>query len=80
MAGVHILPLLGACAVGSFLGGAFSSSANTSYTLVGASCLQLLGVGLMTTITGARTSEAAQYGYQAIFGLGVSLCSRQQQS
>ncbi|POR33283.1 Putative MFS-type transporter C16A3.17c [Tolypocladium paradoxum] len=74
MAGVHILPLLGTCAVGSFLGGAFSSKRNnTSYTLVGASCLQLLGVGLMTTITGAHTSQAAQYGYQAIFGLGVGL-------
>lgn len=74
MAGVHILPLLGACAIGSFLGGAFSSKRNnTSYTLVGASCLQLLGVGLMTTITGSHTSEAAQYGYQAIFGLGVGL-------
>ncbi|PNY25087.1 MFS-type transporter [Tolypocladium capitatum] len=74
MAGVHIIPLLGACAVGSFLGGALSSRRNnTSYTLVGASCLQLLGVGLMTTIAGTHTSEAAQYGYQAIFGLGVGL-------
>ncbi|PHH89368.1 hypothetical protein CDD83_6190 [Cordyceps sp. RAO-2017] len=74
MAGVHILPLLGACAVGSFLGGALSSKRNnTSYTLVGASCLQLLGVGLMTTLTGSGASTAAQYGYQAIFGLGVGL-------
>ncbi|KYK60648.1 Major facilitator superfamily domain, general substrate transporter [Drechmeria coniospora] len=74
MAGIHILPLLGACAVGSFLGGCLSSKRNnTSYTLVGASCLQLLGVGLMTTLTGTHASEGAQYGYQAIFGLGVGL-------
>ncbi|XP_044721573.1 major facilitator superfamily domain-containing protein [Hirsutella rhossiliensis] len=74
MAGVHILPLLGACASGSFLGGALSSKRNnTSYTLVAASCLQLLGVGLMTTIAGTHTSTAAQYGFQAIFGLGVGL-------
>lgn len=74
MAGVHILPLLGACAGGSFLGGALSSKRNnTSYSLVAASCLQLLGVGLMTTVTGAHTNAAAQYGYQAIFGLGVGL-------
>ncbi|PFH61700.1 hypothetical protein XA68_16500 [Ophiocordyceps unilateralis] len=74
MAGVHILPLLGACAVGSFLGGALSSKRNnTSYTLVGASCLQLLGVGLMTTMSGIQASAAAQYGYQAIFGMGVGL-------
>ncbi|RDA83749.1 hypothetical protein CP532_4990 [Ophiocordyceps camponoti-leonardi (nom. inval.)] len=74
LAGVHILPLLGACAAGSFLGGALSSKRNnTSYTLVGASCLQLLGVGLMTTMNGTQLSAAAQYGYQAIFGLGVGL-------
>ncbi|RDA91221.1 hypothetical protein CP533_3409 [Ophiocordyceps camponoti-saundersi (nom. inval.)] len=74
LAGVHILPLLGACAAGSFLGGALSSKRNnTSYTLVGASCLQLVGVGLMTTMNGTQLSAAAQYGYQAIFGLGVGL-------
>ncbi|PHH65204.1 hypothetical protein CDD81_3063 [Ophiocordyceps australis] len=74
MAGVHILPLLGTCAAGSFLGGALSSKRNnTSYTLVGASCLQLLGVGLMTTLSGSKASHAAQYGFQAIFGLGVGL-------
>ncbi|RCI08715.1 hypothetical protein L249_4762 [Ophiocordyceps polyrhachis-furcata BCC 54312] len=74
LAGVHILPLLGACAAGSFLGGALSSKRNnTSYTLVGASCLQLLGVGLMTTMNGTQLTAATQYGYQAIFGLGVGL-------
>ncbi|KJZ75925.1 hypothetical protein HIM_04749 [Hirsutella minnesotensis 3608] len=74
MAGVHILPLLGACAAGSFLGGALSSKRNnTSYTLVAASCLQLLGVGLMTTNSGTHSSTPAQYDYQAIFGLGVGL-------
>ncbi|KHN94262.1 Major facilitator superfamily domain, general substrate transporter [Metarhizium album ARSEF 1941] len=74
MAGVRILPMLSACAVGSFLGGAISSKRNnTSYTLVAASCLQLLGVGLMTTVSGDSEAAAAQYGYQAIFGLGVGL-------
>lgn len=74
MAGVRILPMLSACAFGSFLGGALSSKRNnTSYTLVGASCLQLLGVGLMTTVSGDSETAAAQYGFQAIFGLGVGL-------
>lgn len=74
MAGVRILPMLSACAVGSFLGGAISSKKNnTSYTLVAASCLQLLGVGLMTTVSGDSAKAAAQYGYQVIFGLGVGL-------
>ncbi|KAL7795896.1 major facilitator superfamily domain-containing protein [Trichoderma ceciliae] len=75
MAGIHLFPLLGACAVGSFLGGAISSKQNnTSYTLVGSSCLQLLGLGLMTTQSGANSAEPSQYAYQAIFGLGVGLC------
>lgn len=74
MAGVHILPLLGGCAVGSFLGGAISSKRNnTSITLVAASCLQLLGAGLMTSVTAEEGSEASEYGYQAICGLGVGL-------
>lgn len=74
MAGVRILPMLSACAFGSFLGGAISGKRNnTSYTLVGASCLQLVGVGLMTTVSGDSEKAAAQYGFQVIFGLGVGL-------
>ncbi|KAK5991014.1 Multidrug resistance 3-like protein [Cladobotryum mycophilum] len=74
MAGVHILPLLGSCAIGSFFGGVISSKRNnTSYTLIGASGLQLLGVGLMTMVLGTDTNAVAQYAYQAIFGLGVGL-------
>ncbi|KAG5958078.1 hypothetical protein E4U58_005521 [Claviceps cyperi] len=74
MAGVRILPMLVACACGSFLGAALSSKRNnTSYTLVGASCLQLLGIGLMTTVSGDSERAIAQYGFQAIFGLGVGL-------
>ncbi|KAF4980356.1 hypothetical protein FZEAL_3617 [Fusarium zealandicum] len=74
MAGLHILPLLGACAIGSFLGGAISSRKNnTSFTLLGASCLQLLGVGLMSTLTEPDAMVKAQYAFQAIFGLGVGL-------
>lgn len=66
--------MLGACATGSFLGGAISSKRNnTSFTLVAASCFQLLGVGLMTMVSGTDDSPASQYGYQAIFGLGVGL-------
>jgi hypothetical protein len=75
MAGIHLFPLLGACAVGSFLGGAISSKQNnTSYTLIGSSCLQLLGLGLMTTQSRATSAEPSQYAYQALFGLGVGLC------
>lgn len=72
-ASVHILPLLAACAIGSFLGGAISSKKNnTAYTLVAASCLQLLGVTLMSIIS--PKIKATQYVFQITFGLGVGLC------
>ncbi|KAK8000160.1 major facilitator superfamily domain-containing protein [Apiospora arundinis] len=74
MAGVHLLPMLGACAFGSFLAGAVSSKQNkTSVTLIAAACLQFLGVGLLSTFSDIDSSVQAQYGYQAIFGLGVGL-------
>ena len=74
MAGVRILPMLSTCAIGSFLGGAISSKRNnTSYALIAAACLQLLGAGLMTTVSGESVTSGAQYGYQAIFGLGVGI-------
>ncbi|KAJ9155205.1 Multidrug resistance protein 3 [Pleurostoma richardsiae] len=74
MAGVHILPLLGATAVGSIIGGAVSKKRNnTSYTLIVASSLQLTAVGLLTTFKAWGTSVKPEYGFQAIFGLGVGL-------
>lgn len=73
LASVRILPLLAACATGSFLGGALSSKKNnTPYTLVAAACLQLLGVTLMAIIP--ATNRPAHYAFQVIFGLGVGLC------
>ncbi|EMR66878.1 putative drug resistance transporter protein [Eutypa lata UCREL1] len=57
--GIHLLPMLGSTAFGSFLAGALSSKRNnTSITLIASSCLQLIG---------------AQYGYQVILGLGIGL-------
>ncbi|KEY68761.1 hypothetical protein S7711_00632 [Stachybotrys chartarum IBT 7711] len=74
LATAHILPLLGSCAIGSFLGGRVSNKKNnTSYTLVAAACFQLLGTSLMTTVSGETASPVSQYGFQAIFGLGVGL-------
>lgn len=74
MAGVHILPLLAACAFGSFLGGAVSSKSNkTSYTLIAASLLQLLGTSLLSLSSSGSFPSASQYVFQVIFGLGVGL-------
>ncbi|CEJ93555.1 hypothetical protein VHEMI09135 [[Torrubiella] hemipterigena] len=74
IAGVHVLPLLAACAFGSFLGGAISSKSNkTSYTLIAASLLQLLGVSLLSLSSSEILPSQSQYVFQAIFGLGVGL-------
>lgn len=73
-AGVHLLPMLGATAVGSIIGGAFSKKKNnTSRTLVAAACFQIIGLGSLTTFDAPSSPMAPQFGYQAIFGLGVGL-------
>jgi hypothetical protein len=57
-----------------WLAGAISSKRNnTPYTLIVALVLQLLGVGLITLLDAPEQDTRAQYGYQAIFGLGVGL-------
>jgi hypothetical protein len=74
MAGVYLLPLLGASAVGSYLGGAISSKKNlTSYTLIASSTLQLLGCGLLSTLGGTIDIVRRQYLFEGILGLGVGL-------
>lgn len=74
MAGVHLLPMLGATAVGSIVGGACSKKKNnTSRTLVAAACFQVLGLGLLTTFDAPSSPVAPQFAYQAIFGLGFGL-------
>lgn len=74
MAGVHLLPMLGATAMGSIIAGAFSKKKNnTSRTLVVASCFQVIGLGLLTTFDNPSSPVVPQFGYQTIFGLGVGL-------
>jgi hypothetical protein len=90
MAGVHLLPLLAAAAVGklnayrtgkkclqiagSTLGGVLSSKKNlTSYSLIVAACLMLLGCGLLSTIPSSQAITPPQYGYQVILGLGIGI-------
>lgn len=74
MAGVHLLPMLGATATGSIIAGAFSKKKNnTSRTLVMASCFQVIGLGLLTTFDSPSSPVVPQFGYQTVFGLGVGL-------
>lgn len=71
MASIHLAKCV---TKGSFLGGAASSKKNlTSPTLIFASCLILLGCGLLSTLGGGREFYTPTYGYQLILGLGVGL-------
>ena len=74
MAGVYLLPLLGASAIGSFLGGVISKKRNlTSYTLIVSSILQFAGCGLLSTIGNAIDIKPRQYVFEVILGLGIGL-------
>ncbi|KAJ4298677.1 hypothetical protein N0V88_003708 [Collariella sp. IMI 366227] len=87
-AGLHLLPLLSTCALGSFLGGALSKGGRnfTSQTLAAGSVLQLLGMGLLLGFAWAGANSvggggggdgvvgmAKLLGCTAVYGLGVGL-------
>lgn len=73
-AGVSLLPLLCATAVGSFLGGAASSKKNrTFHTFVLATAFVLLGAGLLSTIPANSKMPSRVYGFEAIVGFGIGL-------
>ncbi|KAI0522303.1 major facilitator superfamily domain-containing protein [Xylaria bambusicola] len=72
--GIHLLPMLGATALGAFCAGAVSRRRNnTSWTLLAAHCLQLLGAGLMLMLRDITTEIKAQYIFQLLLGLGIGL-------
>ncbi|KAI0862955.1 major facilitator superfamily domain-containing protein [Xylaria cubensis] len=72
--GIHLLPMLGATALGAFGAGAVSRRRNnTSWTLLAAHCFQLLGAGLMLLLHNVLTEIKAQYGFQVLLGLGIGL-------
>ncbi|KAL4971259.1 major facilitator superfamily domain-containing protein [Aspergillus desertorum] len=73
-AGLRLLPLLCATAVGSFLGGAASSKKNrTFHTFALATALVLLCTGLLSTIPATFHLPGKMYGYEVIVGLGIGL-------
>lgn len=73
-AGLHLLPMLGATALGSVIGGVVSKKNNyTSQALIIAAGLQVVGLGLLTTFDASSSPMDAQFAYQGVFGLGVGL-------
>lgn len=74
MAGIHILPFLGAVAVGATLSGVVSSKHNyTFYTFVLASACIIIGDGLLTTLDSDFTPHPKIYGFSVIFGFGTGM-------
>jgi hypothetical protein len=70
--------MLGACAFGSFLGGALSKRANlTSQTLVAGSLLQVVGLALVLGFSSGGSDNGLGLGlllgFTAVYGLGVGL-------
>ena len=74
LAGIGLLPLLGASAVGSALGGVLNGKKNnTFYTFTAGSCILLLGSGLLSTLDPTQRVQAKTYGYQAFVGFGFGI-------
>ncbi|KAI0169724.1 MFS general substrate transporter [Hypoxylon sp. FL1284] len=72
--GIHLLPMLGATSFGAFLSGAVSRKRNnSSWTMMAAQVLQLVGIALMSTLKDETTQTRAQYGFQVLLGLGIGL-------
>lgn len=66
--------MLGALAVGSFLGGAASSKVNrTFHTFVTGTALVTLGVGLLSTVSSSLEVDKKIYGFEVIAGFGIGL-------
>jgi len=74
LAGVMLLPMLAGVSIGSFVGGAVSRTRNRiSETLIVATSLMLLGVGLESTLSGSYDIEAKALGFLPLIGLGFGL-------
>lgn len=73
-AGVGLLPLLGASAVTTMLGGLISGKKDRTFaTLLVGACLMVIGTALLSTLSTNVDLEARAYGYQVFIGLGFGL-------
>ena len=79
MAGVRLLPFSVASPIGSIIASMVSGKAKIPpiYLVLGASCLQVAGFVLLSTLPASNQTLPAQYGYEVIagFGCGVNISS-----
>lgn len=74
-AGVHLLPLLGGCSFGSFVGGGVASRKNCcGIILIAGSAIQVLGSAFLWKFADVQNNMAPVFGYATVFGTGVGLC------
>lgn len=73
-AGIGLLPLLGAAAVASMVGGIVNGKKNNLFeTLIVASSLMTIGTGLLSTLSNTQHVETKTYGFQTLVGFGFGL-------
>ncbi|KAJ0415446.1 major facilitator superfamily domain-containing protein [Aspergillus carlsbadensis] len=73
LAGIMLLPMLGATAVGSILVGVLSKTRNYLFeTMLAGACFMTLGGGLLTTVDGSG-DDAKALGFIVFVGLGFGL-------
>jgi hypothetical protein len=71
-AGINILPVLVVSALGATVSGLVLGKKNIcSYLVLMGNSLQLIGLGLQSSLSASDIIPAASYGYQAILGLGL---------
>ncbi|KAK8922730.1 Multidrug resistance protein 3 [Metarhizium anisopliae] len=74
LAGVMLLPMLVAVALGSVVSGAVNSKTPViTETLLAGSCLMVLGCGLLTTLSTQELDGAKLLGFIALCGMGFGL-------
>ncbi|KAH6677569.1 major facilitator superfamily domain-containing protein [Halenospora varia] len=73
-AGIRLLPLVSATAVGSLIGGGSSAKKNlTFYTMTIAMIFVTVGSGLLSTLPSDGHETKAIYGYEVILGIGLGM-------
>lgn len=72
--GIRLLPLLGAIALGSFLGGAASRKKNlTFHTFTLGTAVVMAGLGLLSTLSSDLIVQKKLYGFEVVVGFGIGL-------
>jgi hypothetical protein len=74
VAGLHLLPMLGATAFGSFAASIVNKKNNlTAFTTIGGCAFQCLGLGLIYGTTSGAGTISLFLGLTALYGFGVGL-------